>query len=66
MKLVDDWKRKIHKLWTMRVAALGTLIGLAADAVPQFQGVLPEKWYVGVFLLIMVLRLVAQPEKPDA
>lgn len=65
MKLIDDWKRQLHKLWTMRLAALGTVVGLAADFVPQLQGVLPDKWYIAVFLLIAVLRMISQKGPSD-
>lgn len=69
VKLIDGWSRKLHKLWTTRLAALGTVIGFAADAIPQLQGVLPTYWYIAVFALIFIARVVAQPEaqgKPDA
>jgi hypothetical protein len=66
VKLIDDWKRKLRKLWTTRLAAAGTLVGLAADMFPQLQGVLPDKWYIAVFALIIVARLVAQVDKPNA
>ena len=62
MKLIENWHKKIHKLWTTRLAALGMVAGIAADMIPQVQGVLPNRWYVAVFFLIFVMRIVAQPK----
>jgi hypothetical protein len=65
MKLIDGWSRKLHKLWTTRLAFAGAAVGMLADAFPQLQGVLPNKWYLAVFALIIVARVVVQ-EKLDA
>jgi hypothetical protein len=62
MKLIDGWYKKIHKLWTTRLALIGSAMGLASEALPQLQGMLPERWYIGLFVLILIARLVAQPK----
>lgn len=65
MKLIPNWHRKIHKLWTTRLAILGGAIEFANEALPQVQDYLPAKWYLALFALILLARLVAQPSVHD-
>ena len=62
MKLIPNWHKKIHRLWTARLAIIGSLVGFAADVLPQLQDYLPQKWYLGLFILILIARFVAQPD----
>lgn len=61
MELIPDWKRKIHKLWTSRLAFAGSVLGIASETLPNLQEYLPPNWYIFLFVGILVARVVSQP-----
>lgn len=69
MKLIDDWKEEIHRLWTVRISLFmfvltGAVLGLAA-----FVDVFNPWLFLGLccigYGLIGYLRLVKQVPKAD-
>jgi cytosine/uracil/thiamine/allantoin permease len=65
MNFIPDWNKKMQKFWTTRLAMAGTVLGMGAELLPNFQEFLPPKWYVGMFIAILVARIVAQPNAHD-
>lgn len=63
--MIQDWKRKFMRLWSIRVALLwGAVCGLYA-AWPAFMEVLPPPVFAGISVLmsmaIVGARLTKQP-----
>lgn len=65
MKLIDDWKQKFPKLWSVRLALLSALLGVAEMTLPLFQTFVPPMTFallsVAASLSAAVARIVAQP-----
>lgn len=62
MKLMPGWHRQIHKLWTSRIAIFGAAVGIASEILPELQDAIPRKAYIAIFLAILIMRFVAQPD----
>jgi hypothetical protein len=69
MTLIDDWKAKAGKLWSVRLALLSAALSAAEVALPYFNGFLPPKTMAVLALVTAagaaVARIVAQPELHD-
>lgn len=69
MKLVDDWKTEIHRLWSIRISlACGAFTGMAA-VLGAFTDVFNPWFLLGISIfvntaLIPLSRLVKQADKP--
>lgn len=64
-KLIDDWRTRALKLWTVRIALFwGALSGLLV-AWPAFSGVVPLWAFAGASIIlsaaVAVARLTKQP-----
>lgn len=65
MKLIDEWK-KAHKLWSVRLSALGVAIMTAWPMIPpELRAILPYQQHIAMamFALVIVSRMVAQEPK---
>lgn len=66
MQLIDDWKKKAPKLWSIRLGLLAGLLSGAEVVLPLFADLAPRGWFaVASFVLTvaaLVARLVAQPK----
>lgn len=66
MQLIDDWKKKAPKLWSIRLGLLAGLLSGAEVVLPLFAEAIPRGWFaVGSFVLTVaavVARIVAQPK----
>jgi uncharacterized membrane protein HdeD (DUF308 family) len=65
MKLIDGWKAKFPKLWSVRLAILSAILGVAELTLPLFQTFIPPMTFavlsVVASLAAAVARIVAQP-----
>lgn len=61
MKLIDEWRAKLNKLWTIRLAILGMLLAAADQILSAFQMFIPPWCYGLLSLAVIVARLVYQP-----
>lgn len=65
MTLIDDWKQKFPKLWSVRLALLSALLGVAELTLPLFQSFIPPMTFavlsVAASLAAAIARIVAQP-----
>ena len=65
MTLIDDWKQKFPKLWSVRLALLSALLGVAELTLPLFQSFIPPMTFavlsVSASLAAAIARIVAQP-----
>lgn len=61
MKLIEEWRSKLNKLWTIRLAILGMLLAAADQILAAFQMFIPPWCYGLLSLAVIVTRLVYQP-----
>lgn len=60
MKLIDNWRAELNRLWTTKAALIGTYVSVADQILTGFQMYLPAWVYAICFALIMWARLVDQ------
>lgn len=69
MKLIDDWKAEIHRLWTVRLALFMFVLTGASAALPAVQDKLNPHFFFFVstlaWALVGYLRLVKQVPKAE-
>lgn len=66
MTLYPNWRRILHKAWSIRLGLLAGLFSAAEVILPLFGDVLPRNLFAALsFVAVMgavVARLVAQPK----
>jgi hypothetical protein len=66
MTFIEDWDKKFHKLWSIRLALLTAVFGALEVALPFFTGIVPPGTMAGLasFTAIgsAVARVIAQPK----
>ncbi|MGM8931403.1 DUF7940 domain-containing protein [Salinicola halophyticus] len=64
MKLLPE-ARKAHKLWSVRLAILSTLIFALHDVLPHWEGLLPEWAYTVLASVVGIAGAIARlvPQK---
>jgi predicted benzoate:H+ symporter BenE len=69
MRLIHNWRQAPRMNSVQMATLLALLSGLQAEALPHLQMALPHRWWLwisaGLALLIVLLRLRAQPEIDD-
>ena len=69
MRLIDGWKQKFPKLWSVRLTLLAPLLGVAELTLPLFQTFIPTMTFaimsVIASLAAAVARIIAQPALHD-
>lgn len=62
---IEDWKFKIRRLWTIRIALFWGAVAGAYSAWPAFQSLLPAPAFAGVSIVmsmaIVGARVTKQP-----
>ena len=61
MKLIEEWRVQLNRLWTVRWAILGAILASADQILAVFIGQLPPLVYAVLFAIILVARLLYQP-----
>ena len=61
MKLIEEWRVQLNRLWTIRWAILGAILASADQILAAFIGQLPPLVYAVLFAIILVARLLYQP-----
>lgn len=69
MTLIEDWKKKFPKLWSVRLAILSAVLGVLEMTLPMFQTLIPPLTF-GILSVVTgiaaaVARLIAQPKLRD-
>lgn len=60
MKLIDNWRAELNRLWVIRWAIVGMLVSAADQVLTAFQMYIPP-WVYGVGMgIVIVVRLVSQ------
>lgn len=66
MTLIEDWKTKWHKLWSIRLALLSALFGVLELVLPALQDTIPRGWFAALSIVSALwgayARLVPQPK----
>lgn len=63
MKLVDDWRKVLHKAWVNRLSFVGILIGGSYYVWPALAGYIPMwAFIVGGFTLVILSRVIDQKD----
>ena len=62
MKLIDNWKQELDRLWSIRVAIVMASLSIADQLLPTLSGYIPPVVYAGLSIAVIVARLLAQPE----
>lgn len=69
MKLIDDWKRTAHRLWSVRLALLSAALSAAEFAIPYIAPDIRSGRFAvlafAVSIAAAVARIVAQPGLRD-
>lgn len=61
MKLIEQWREKLNKLWSVRFAILTALLAVADQLLLPFEGRIPPATYAVLSVLIIVARVIYQP-----
>lgn len=61
MKLIENWRIQLNKLWSVRLAIFTALLASADQILAAFNLMIPPFWYGILSLGIIVARLVYQP-----
>lgn len=66
MKLIDDWRVKLNKLWSVRVAIFSALLGVADQILAAFAETshMPPLVYALLTVAIVVARFIDQTPPP--
>jgi hypothetical protein len=62
VKLIEEWRVQLNRVWTIRWAILGALLASADQILAAFVGQLPPVVYAVLFVVILVARLIYQPD----
>lgn len=65
MKLIENWRSELNRLWTVRVALVSALLGVADQILSVFQSSIPPVVYSMLFVGIVVARVIQQRD-PEA
>ncbi len=63
MKLIDQWRAQLNRLWSVRLAILTALLAVADQLLGLFNGLIPPVWYAVLSMLVIVARVVDQAPK---
>lgn len=69
MKMVSDWRKKLRRAWSVRMALISGFFSAASGVAPYFQGMIDPL----IFALLasffafgaVIARLLAQPDLKD-
>ena len=65
MKLIEEWRVQLNRLWTVRVAIFTALLAVSDQILALFNLFIPPFWYAVLSMLIILARVVDQtPKKP--
>lgn len=62
MTLIEDWRKKLNGLWSVRFAILTALLAVADQLIAPFEKVVPSWVYALLSVGIIVARVVYQPK----
>ena len=62
MRLIDNWRAELNKLWSVRAAIFTALLGVSDQILGLFQAHLPPVTYALCAAAIIVLRVLDQPK----
>ena len=68
MKLVDEWRVELNRLWSIRAAIFTALIAAGDQIISVlYQGqIIPPGYYSGAMIVLVVLRLLDQKPSGSA
>lgn len=66
MKLIDHWREELNQVWSVRAAIFTALIGVADQILGAFYGQLPPVVYSILMVVIVVARVLDQPDQKAA
>lgn len=65
MELIKDFRQTFPRLWSVRLAAVASVLSAIEVALPVFSDAMPRGWFAGasfvVTLLAMMARAISQP-----
>lgn len=65
MKLIDNWRDELNRVWVVKAALFSALLGVADQILAEFQSSLPPVVYSLLFIGIVVVRVLQQTD-PEA
>jgi hypothetical protein len=65
MKLIQDWRDALNRLWSVRIAIFTALLGVADPILALFQAQIPPFVFSCLAAAIIVARVLQQPD-PEA
>ena len=63
MKLIDGWREKLNRVWSVRVAIFTALLASADLILAQFAYVVPPVVYAALSVAVIVARVLEQTPK---
>ena len=60
MKLIDNWRTELNKLWSVRAAIFTALLGVGDQILGAFVGHMPPVAYSACMVVLVVARIVDQ------
>lgn len=61
MKLIQDWRKKLNALWSVRLAILTALLAVADQLIAPLERIVPAWAYALLSIGIIVARVIYQP-----
>lgn len=60
MKLIKDWRQKLNKLWSIRLALFTALLGAADPILSSLVGTIPPAVYASLSIAVVLARVIHQ------
>ena len=60
MKLIDNWRAELNRLWSVRAAIFTALLGVGDQILGAFVGALPPVTYSICMVVLVIARVVDQ------
>lgn len=65
MKLIQDWRECLNRLWSVRIALFTALLAAADPLLALFQREVPPFVYSLLCAAVIIARIVQQAPPPD-
>lgn len=68
MKLIDNWRTELRRLWSPQLAAAAAIVEGANQIAAELAGVLPWRWVsiaAGILALLAAIARLIKQEVPD-
>ena len=62
MNIIHDWREKLNKLWSVRIAILISLLAVSDELLYVVAPVVPPLAYAALSVVVILARIAYQPD----